>query len=87
MPDTLASVCDDLGFKSADGTNNIVCQGFVYDHQQTVAFFKGQTNGQLLDTKRLCSNPTTYAWLRTKGQQSSACNCYTMMTDKTAVEQ
>ena len=68
LPDTLAAVCNDIGFVGSDGTSTIVCQGFVYDRQQNVAFFKGQINGQLLDTKRLCSAPTTYAWLRNTGK-------------------
>ncbi|DBA75054.1 TPA: hypothetical protein ACH3X1_010389 [Trebouxia sp. C0004] len=57
---TLANVCDTINYD-----NNIVCQGFVYDHQQKVAFFKGGINGQPVNTSSvLCSSPTSTAWLR-----------------------
>ena len=79
MPDTLASVCNNIGFRSQDGSTNIVCQGFVYDHQQNVVFFKGQANGQLLDTTRTCSNPTTFAWLRKTGEQQAS--AFSWLTD------
>lgn len=62
----------------------MVCQGFVYDHQQNVAFFKGQTNGSVLDSKGLCSNPTAYAWLRNTGQWTSA--VYSMKIRDSPVE-
>ncbi len=59
---TLANVCNTVQFGST------VCQGFVYDRHQNVAFFKGQANGQLVDTSRLCTSPNTTAWLRNTGK-------------------
>ncbi len=61
---TLANVCNTINYD-----NNIVCQGFVYDNQQKVAFFKGGTNGQPVTTGSvLCSSPTGTAWLRDTGR-------------------
>ncbi|DBB17410.1 TPA: hypothetical protein ACH3X3_014441 [Trebouxia sp. C0006] len=54
---TLANVCNTVQF------GNIMCQGFVYDRHQNVAFFKGQATGQLVDTSRLCTSSNTTAWL------------------------
>ncbi|KAA6418535.1 MAG: hypothetical protein FRX49_11481 [Trebouxia sp. A1-2] len=57
---TLANVCNTIQY----GTNT-VCQGFVYDNQQEVAFFKGGDNGSAVNTSSvLCSSPTSTAWLR-----------------------
>ena len=59
---TLANVCNTVQF------GNIMCQGFVYDRHQNVAFFKGQATGQLVDTSRLCTSSNTTAWLSNIGK-------------------
>lgn len=62
---SLANVCNTIQY----GTNT-VCQGFVYDNEQKVAFFKGGTNGQPVNTSSvLCSSPTGTAWLRDTGRR------------------
>ena len=61
---TLANVCNTIQY----GTST-VCQGFVYDNKQKVAFFKGGGNGQPVNTSSvLCSSPTGTAWLRDTGR-------------------
>ncbi len=62
---TLANVCNTIQY----GTN-IVCQGFVYENEQKVAFFKGGGNGSAVNTSSvLCSSPTGTAWLRDTGRR------------------
>ena len=68
MPDTLASVCNNIRFANAPANSSEHCQGFVYDAEHNMAFFKVQPSQMWLDTKDLCSSPTTYTWLRTQGQ-------------------
>lgn len=68
MPHVLASVCNNIKFADAPINSSEHCQGFVYDAEQNIAFFKPQPASRLLDSSDLCSSPTTYTWLRTQGQ-------------------
>ena len=68
MPHVLASVCNNIRFADAPTNSSEHCQGYVYDAEQNIAFFKPQPASRLLDSSDLCSSPTTYTWLRTQGQ-------------------
>ena len=79
LPDTLAQICDDITFQGVtDPFSNLtpengplVCQGFVYDSVQGVAFFKGQLANQTIDQKNaLCYTPNSTLWLLNAGQSS-----------------
>ena len=67
MPDTLASVCNNIAFANPPASSSGFCQGFVYDDAKNIAFFKPQPASGLLDTSNLCSSPTCYTWLRKQG--------------------
>ena len=68
MPDTLASVCNNITFANPPASSSGFCQGFVYDAAKNIAFFEPQPASRLLDTSNLCSSPKAYTWLRTQGQ-------------------
>ena len=65
MPNTLASICDNVTFANPPASSSEFCQGFVYDAAKNIAFFKPQPASGLLDTSDLCSSPIAYTWLRT----------------------
>lgn len=75
-PDKPTSICNDIKFVP-NGNSSDDCQGFVYDTQQKIAFFKPQPVSGLLGTGDLCANPTTYTWLLTVNRGQLCCiNCY-----------
>lgn len=65
VPEIMTSICNVIKF-TADTNISPECQGFVYDSEQKIAFFKPQPQTRLLDSSNLCSNPTTYTWLRSE---------------------
>ena len=70
MPETLASVWNNITFASMPANTTQFCQGFVYDVQKHVAAFVAgpSSASELLDPTDLCRHPTSYTWLRTQGQ-------------------
>ena len=70
LPDTLAQTCNDINFNNSTASPHspVVCQGFVYDSTQKVAFFKGQPANKSIDQSSLCHQPNTTLWLLNAGQ-------------------
>lgn len=62
-PKTLAQVCNIIRINDIDPNKAKVCQAFVYDSNQKVAFFKGQPANQSIDPTHLCYSPNSTLWL------------------------
>lgn len=59
LPETLASICNNITFTDSSQP----CQGFVYDYEQEIAFFKPCPRSGPLGASDMCINPTAYTWL------------------------
>ena len=67
----MAQICDTIRLNGTtdDPADSSICQGWVYDSVQKIAWLVGQAANQTIDTaKDLCWNPNRTTWLLNAGQ-------------------